>query len=225
VADRVLGGIGCATGTRGLCISGGLAVDKADSLYVADIFNNRIVGFDQPMRRDAVADRVLGADGFHRRVCSNAPLGTTCFSEENHTHPGLNIYGGSLAMDAGGRLLVGNGRSVFVFERPLQAPGRSRRLIDLSPIDDSYLAARALAVDSSGRVLVGLGQHVYGFSRSGAGPLFTLGATCTYSYFTGTPENLTSATLCGVLGLAVGPGDELFVSDPGTNRVVVFERP
>jgi sugar lactone lactonase YvrE len=222
VADRVLGGIGCATGPRGICIPAGLAVDKAGNLYVADIFNNRILEFDQPMRRDAVADHVLGADGFHRRVC-NTRTWATCFSAPNGSHPGLDISGGSLAMDAGGRLLVGNGRAVYVFERPLQEPGRSRKLIDLTSIEGSYFEPQSLATDSAGRIYLTFSPHVYGFSRSGAGPFLELGELCTFGYYTGLPENLGPASICNPMGVAVGPGGELFVSDGGVNRVVVFD--
>lgn len=224
VADRVIGGrLGCVTGPRGLCIPGGVAVDKDGNLYVADIGNNRILEFDQPMRRDLTADRVLGADGFHRRV-SNTPA--TFFSEENNTHPGLNVYGGLLEMDPAGRLLVQNGGAVYAFERPLQAPGRSRKLFDLISTGHDPAAIRGLAVDSAGRIYVTDGSHVHGFSASGAGPFLHLGEACTYGYTSGVPENLGPASICSATGVAVGPGDdELFVADAGANRVVVFELP
>jgi sugar lactone lactonase YvrE len=224
VADREVGGIGCATGPRGLCIPGGVAVDKAGNLYVADIANNRILSFDQPMRRDAVADRVLGADGFHRRVCSTKVSWATCFSAPNGSHPGLDISGGSLAVDPEGRLLVGNARAVYVFERPLQSPNRSRKMIDLSSIEGSYFEPQGLTVDPAGRVFLTVSPRVYGFSRSGAGPFLELGETCTFGYNSGLPESLGPASICNPRGVAAG-GDELFVSDAATSRVVVFELP
>lgn len=225
VADRVVGGIGCATGPRRLCIPGGVAVDRTDNLYVADIGNNRILEFNQPMRQDAVADRVLGADGFNQRVCNTRVSVAACFSAPNGSHPGLDISGGSLAIDGGGRLLVGNARAVYVFERPLQAPNRSRKLIDLTLVDSSYFDPQSLAVDAENRIYVTVSPHVYGFSRSGAGPFLELGERCTYGYSSGQPENLGPATMCLPMGVAAGPGDELFVSDGGVNRVVVFELP
>jgi hypothetical protein len=176
------------------------------------------------MRRDVVADRVLGADGFRRQLC-NFKILATCFSDENGSHPGLNVYGGSLEVDAGGRLLVGNRGIVFVFERPLQAPGRVRRLVDLSTTPGSDFGPGDLAVDSAGRIFLTVGDKVYGFSRSGAGPLVELGERCTYGYSSGLPENLGPASICVAAGVAVGPGDELFVSDAGVDRVVVFDNP
>lgn len=224
VADRVIGGkLGCATGPRRLCIPGGVAVDAAGNLYVADIGNNRVLEFDQPMRRDATADHVLGASGFHRQV-SDDPA--TFFSEENSTHPGLNVYGGLLAVDAAGRLLVGNAGAVFAFERPLRVPARSRKLFDLSGTGNYSTGIRGLAVDSTGRIYVGDNSYVYGFSPSGAGPFLELGEPCAVGNSSGLPENIGPASLCAASGVAVGPGDdELFVGDAGAHRVLVFELP
>jgi sugar lactone lactonase YvrE len=223
VADRVLGGIGCVTGSRGMCIPGGLAVDKTGSLYVADIGNNRILWFNQPARHSAVADRVLGARNFRQTVCNDA---ATCFSQENGSHPGLDINGGSLAVDAKGRLLVGNGGAVYVFERPLLSGARSRKLIDLAGIEGfPYFPPQDLATDSADRIYLTSGYHVYRFSRNGAGPSLELGERCVYGYDTGLLEGFGPASLCIPTGLAVGPGDELFVSDADANRVVVFDNP
>ena len=222
VADRVLGGIGCKTGSRGMCIPGGLAVDKTGSLYVADIGNNRILWFNQPERRSSAADHVLGASNFREMGCNDR---ATCFSLENSNHPGLNISGGSLAVDGKGRLLVGNDGAVYVFERPLVSNARSRVLIDLSGIESSYFSPSALAIDSADRIYLTAGFHVYRFSRTGAGPSLELGERCVYGYDTGLLEGLGPASLCMPAGLAVGPGDEIFVSDPEANRVVVFDNP
>jgi sugar lactone lactonase YvrE len=175
------------------------------------------------MRRDVVADRVLGADGFHQRFCNYA-YPATCFSEENGTHPGLNIYGGLLAMDPADRLLVGIGGFVSIFERPLQAPNRWRKLFDLSTTGNYPTGIRGLAVDSAGRIYVTDSSYVYGFSPSGAGPFLELGEACTYGYTSGLPENLGPAMICSAMGVAVGPDDdELFVSDAKANRVLVFD--
>jgi sugar lactone lactonase YvrE len=219
VADLVLGGIGCVTGPRGLCLPGGLAVDKAGNLYVADIGNNRILEFNAPSRFDTLPDRVLGARNLRQPGCNDR---ATCFSEPEGTHPGLYIYGGPLAVDANGRLLVGNRRAVYVFDRPLRPGARSRKLIDLDAIEGNfYDTPYGLATDSAARIYVTAGFNVYRFSRTGAGPTLQLGERCYDS--AGRPLELGRASLCNPTGLAVGLRDELFVSDAGANRVVVFE--
>jgi sugar lactone lactonase YvrE len=225
VADLVLGGIGCTSRLRGLCIPGGLAVDRTGNLYVADLGNNRILEFDEPSRRDTLPDRVLGTRavrGYHRYGCNDP---ATCFSETNDTHPGLNIYGGPLAVDVDGRLLVALDDALYVFARPLSRGARSRKLIDFSKAKNGYsFYASGIATDSAARIYV-TGSQVYRFARDGSGPSLALGEPCTIGYSTGLPEGTGRASLCGPAGLAVGPGDELFVSDSGANRVVVFENP
>ncbi|HEV2854026.1 MAG TPA: NHL repeat-containing protein [Thermoanaerobaculia bacterium] len=215
VADRELGGIGCAHGLRGMCSPGGVAVDKAGNVYVADIINNRILEFNEPARRDAVADRVIvGGDG------------ATEFSEPNDNHPGYNVYGGPLAIDAAGRLLVGNGGNVYVFERPLSPGARSRKLIDISAIRrDYYFTPYGLATDSESRIYLTTRDHVYRFPRNGGSPSLQLGETCTIGYSTGVPEGLVRASLCDATGVAVSQRGEIFVSDAGANRVLVFDPP
>jgi sugar lactone lactonase YvrE len=221
VADLVLGGSGCGS-SQGLCSPDGLAVDKKGNLYVADIGNNRILEYNEPSRRDTYADRVLGARNFRSYGCGDP---ATCFSEPNFNHPpDLDIFGGSLAVDADGRLLVGNKSSVYVFERPLSPGARSRKLITFS--SDSFSISSALATDSTGRIYVTADNVVYRFSRDGSGPTLVLGGSCIYN--DGTSANrleVGRASLCRPKGLAVGPRDELFVSDFDANRVVVFENP
>lgn len=214
VADRVLGGKGCDGGRRAMCYPGGLAVDAAGRLYVADIMNNRVLEFDAP-GRNAIADRVLGGD--------DDPA--TFFSEDNVTHPGYNIYGGPLAVAKDGGLLVGSAEAVYVFERPLlRPPPHSRKLIDLREIVGTFYLPRGLATDSAGRIYVTTGAHLLRFTSTGDGGV-QLGERCVIGYSTGLPERFGRASLCAPEGVAIGPGDELFVSDAGAHRVVVFENP
>ncbi len=221
VADKVLGGIGCVAGRRGLCLPGGLAVDRDDNLYVADVGNNRILEFDRPLQRDAVADRVLGGRNFGQRKCT---VEVSCFSEENHTHPGLVINGGSLAVDAMGRLLVVNVLKVYAFARPLRAPAQWRKLAQLPvAVRDR---PRSLATDSASRIYLGSRSHIYRLPPTGGTQqtlLFDGHCTLVGDVW---PDRVGPDAICHAMGLAVGPGDdELFVSDAGENRVVVFELP
>lgn len=220
VADRELGGAADSCrrgGLRGICQPGGVAVDKAGNVYVADILKNRILEFNEPMRRDAMVDRVIGAGD------NDA---ATFFSEENHTHPGTNVYGGSLAADAEGRLLVGIGANVYVFDRPLAPGAGARKLIDSSAFGEGfYFTINSLATDPASRIYLTAGPHVYRFPRGGGSPTLQLGEACAIGNSTGTPEGLGRSSLCNATGVAVGPDGDLFVSDAGANRVLVFDNP
>lgn len=224
VADVVLGQPDGASGScrltaAGLCGPGGVAVDRDDNVYVADILQNRILEYDDPLRRDAVADRVLGARGMRRNQCTDR---AACFSEPNGTHPGINVYGGVLAIDSAGRLLVGNGGHVFVFARPRKASAKARVLVELP---ETYFAPLAIATDSSGRIYLNGSNRVERFRADGVGPDFEVGGSCTFEGTTGEPLGFGATSLCAPTGLAVSPAGELFVSDAFARRVVVYDLP
>ena len=111
-------------------------------------------------------------------------------------------------------------------ERPLSPGAHSRQLIDLSTIEENYyFTPYGLATDSASRIYLTAGNHVYRFPRNGGSPSLRLGEPCVIGYSTGVPEALARAALCGATGLAVGPGGDLFVSDAGAHRIVVFDIP
>jgi len=224
VADVVLGQkddrtARCSLGPRGLCGPGGLAVDRDENLYVADILNNRILVFADPLRRDATADRVIGAANMRRNHCTDA---AACMSEPNGTHPGIEVYGAALAIDGAGRLLVGNAGAIHVFPRPRQGVPRSRPLFH---VDSQYSSPVGLAVDSSNRIYVTTRGGVERFLAGGAGPDLELGQPCTQSETTGLPLGFGAETLCAPSGVAVALSGEVFVSDAFAHRVVVFDLP
>jgi sugar lactone lactonase YvrE len=106
---------------------------------------------------------------------------------------------------------------------PLRSGSHSHKLRDF--FTNSYQLALGFAVDSADRIYVTLPPYVYRFSAKGGPASLKLGERCAYGYWTGFPEGLGRASLCSPTGLAVGPGNELFVSDAGTNRIMVFDNP
>ncbi len=63
-----------------LCYPGGVTLDHADNLYVADTVNSRVLEYDSPLKRRAIdrkADRVFGQQSkFNTRACAGFSDGT-----------------------------------------------------------------------------------------------------------------------------------------------------
>lgn len=228
IADRVLGqrdgrSQGCARSPRGLCVPGGVAVDAGRNVYVTDIFNNRIVEYDDPFSRDGVADRVIGS---HRATPTDCHASPTCFYEVINHYGIYQVYGGPLAIDSAGRLLVGKEGHLFVFDHPRRAVPRARALVELP----SGHRVQAVATDSSGRIYLTVLGKVQRYRADGVGPDLEVGGKCGRDRV---PRSFDAADLCSPTGLAVSPAGELFVSDggvyafedPGVHRVVVYDLP
>ncbi len=67
---------------------GQIATDSAHNLYVVDLFNNRVLRYDDPFSRDAQPDRVWGQANFDSRDCNRGFSGPAadrlCTGEPDH---------------------------------------------------------------------------------------------------------------------------------------------
>ena len=89
----------------------GLFVDGNGNLYVADMDNNRVLGYTDPLNTDLVADLVLGQDGSFAR--NQANQGRSISSGTALPGPGTFKAPLSIAVNAEGRIFVtdqGNNR-------------------------------------------------------------------------------------------------------------------
>jgi uncharacterized protein (TIGR03437 family) len=222
----------------------GLAIDtKSDQphLYVADTFNNRILGYRdvRRVRPGDKADIVIGQSDFNR-VLINAPSN----NRESQTNSGLYRPSG-LAVDANGDLWVadsGNGR-VLRFPKPfdqnLPAGERQRanlvigqqnfnqRIVDPSSRNMAYPFGLAFSVE--GHLLVSDAVHSrILFFRKPANGDFTNGQAA--ERVIGQPDFLTvgrGTTLNRMSSprhIATDTDDRLYVADSGNNRVLVYDR-
>ena len=140
VADRVLGQGGsfttrvCGSGTRGLCYPGALAFDSHDNLYVADVYNNRVLFFLDSLK-DTVADKVFGQSGCRRPRADNF-----CFGyEEGDIN--VRFHGASgLAVDLQGNLYVADSNNVRVLI--FKDAARSDTVADAVLGQDSFRTAQ-----------------------------------------------------------------------------------
>jgi sugar lactone lactonase YvrE len=223
---------------------GGLAVDSRGNLWMADVAFNRVLEFDRPFENDGIADRVLGQGGsFHTQTCNLGGL-----SARSLCSPG------ALAFDRDDRLYVADlqNHRVLLFEHPLTddtanevfgQPGFTQGLCNqgqrnpgaatlcLGEVDGEsnphFYGASGLAVDAHGNLYVADTDNdrvvVY------RDPLTTdavadqvLGQPGFQQHLAGTGPRRFAP---GNLAIAVGPADELYVADPGNDRVLEFLQP
>ena len=220
----------------------GMAVDlKSDppALYVADTYNNRILGFRdvRKVRPGDKADIVIGQVDF-QRVLINSPGNDI----EVRNDTGLFIPAG-IAVDPDGHLWVadsGNSR-VLRFPRPFAVSGQQRadRVIGQSSFTSKLTDATprtlsrpvGIAFTSAGHLLVSdtLQNRVLFFEKPAGGD-FTNGQSATKVF--GQPDFLSATAVVGDAstgmalprGIAVDVDDRMYVADTGNNRLLAFER-
>ena len=155
------------TTASSLCIpdswTGGLAVDVAGDLFVADVFNARVLKYDTPLNPnsgeagagDTVADLVIGQNSFSSSA--------QCTKKRRESASVLCEPEG-LAADPLGNLYVSDANRVLEFDHPgLKGPQIAQRLYGQKtfssyicglPTADSLCSPLLPAVDGAGRLFV-----------------------------------------------------------------------
>lgn len=257
-ADRVLGQGGSFTSrtcnlgglsARSLCFPGAVALDAQDRLYVADLANHRVLLFEHPLTDDA-ASKVFGQPGFTQGDCnqgrSRPGAATLCLGEiESESNPHF-VGASSLAADSQGNLYVADtvNSRVLVYHEPLSsdavadvvigqdgfrqtlhgtgprrfAPGRlavavapSGELYVADPGNDRVLEFRNPLQDTTA-------DRVFGHAD------FTTGGSPYPDYYYPPPPP-TAANLLEPMGVAVDAEGNLFVADTGHGRLLEYDRP
>ena len=219
---------------------GGVVIDLKSSiprLYVADTYNNRILGFKDArrVRPGDKADIVIGQADFSRSVI-NAPQGLPNLPMD------VGLYHPSgLAVDGNGALWVcdsGNGR-VLRFPSPFDTQGRQRpdlvigqsglfnKITDASRNTMAFPTSVAFTID--GHLLVSDAFHNRVlFFRKPTGGGFTNGQNAEkvigqIDFNTGArgtgPNRFASPR-----GISTDTDDRLYVADPGNGRIVIYDR-
>ncbi len=221
--------------------AGGVVVDTHSSpphLYVADTFNNRILGFrDARIARPGdKADLVIGQPDFYRSV-ANYPsnLATQPTSKSLYNPVGV-------AVDSSGNLYVadtGNGR-VLRFPAPFDHgnyPGADLVLgkpdvttsrdstpdptysTMFSPVGLAFTAAGHLLVSDSVFHRVLLFRKPVGDFNTFMAASGVIGQTSFYDRVSGSGTNRMNTPT----GIGVDTSDRLFVCDTGNNRVLAYD--
>lgn len=234
---------GFTSGTN-LSEGGGIALDNQSNpprLYVADTYNNRILGYRDArrVRPNDPADIVIGQNDL-TRVLVNAPQN----SVDVQTDSGLFRPSG-LVVDTNGDLFVadsGNGR-VLRFPKPFEqqlSPGDRHRadlvlgqrnattkITDASSRNMAYPFGLALTVERHLVVSDAAHNRVLFFRRPAGGDLVTgmaaekvIGQADFFTVARGTGSN----RMFSPRHISLDTDDRLYVADGGNNRVVIFDR-
>lgn len=220
----------------------GIVVDKSSNpprLYVADTYNNRILGFANAfkVRPGDFADIVIGQPSL-----SSATINWPTADSEQPSDSGLNGPIG-VALDANGDLYVadsGNGR-VLRFPKPFDQPQKSGQRANLVIGQSGFNikitdATRqnmnrpyGLAFTVEGHMLVSDAAHnrVLLFRKAGTGDFSNgMQATTVFgqrdftSFSSGTADNNFNFPM----HIATDTDDRLYVCDTGNRRVAIFDR-
>jgi uncharacterized protein (TIGR03437 family) len=227
------------TGSGG---DGGLIVDLVSTvphLYIADTYNNRVLGYldARKVRPGDKADLVIGQPDFQRSVIN--------YPTNNATRPSAQSLFGpvGLALDVNGNLYVadtGNGR-VLRFPAPFNQPqpnnypsadlviGQSSLTTQIKDATQRTMhAPYGLAFTSDGGLLVSdsfLSRVLFfpgpssGFT-SGMAASKVFGQTDYSSFTPGTDTNQMN----GPRHIATDPDDRLYVADAGNNRIMIYDQ-
>lgn len=223
----------------------GMAIDqKSDPprLYIADTFNNRILGYRDARRikNGATADLVIGQPDLYRALVNYDPYSSTGVP----TDAGGLFLPTGLAVDANGNLFVadfGNGR-VLRFPKPFDQSGPQRPNLVLgqsgffSKLTDASARTMAapygVALTPEGHLAVSdAGHHrVLLFTRPSGGDFSNgQGATAHFgqpdfiSTIQGTGAPLPPNRMNSPRGIAVDSSARLYVCDAGNNRILIYD--
>jgi hypothetical protein len=247
LADRVLGQAGSFTTgncnfsvvgapptAESLCMPSGLAFDAAGNLYVADLGNNRVLAFLDPLNTDAVADAVLGQGGSIESGACNlggvsaaslcAPRAVTVGGDGNvyvaddFNHRVLG-YQSPLTTDAVADVVLGQGDDF------------TSSVCDLGGISaDSLCVVVGVAADSAGNL------YVTDFESSRVlqydDPMLTdttadlvFGQDGSFASGVCALDGLSAASMCNPRAVAVDIQGNLYVADFTSSRTLEFDNP
>jgi CSLREA domain-containing protein len=224
-----------------------VAIDRMGHLYVADTFNNRVLGWVDVSRltNGAPADLVIGQPNFSSTLCNQ---GLASPSAESVCFSAGGYHGAGVAVDSVGNLYVADltNNRILEFDTPFtkdttadrvfgQGGSFTSKLCNMggTPSADTLCQPGRIAFDAAGGMYVSdlLNNRVLEYdaplSNTTADRVFGQGGSFTSARcnFNNGPQGPASAnSLCEPFGLAVNNG-KLYVADARNNRILEYGAP
>jgi sugar lactone lactonase YvrE len=223
-ASLVLGqtgftGDGAGNASSQLSDPTGLTFDAQGDLWVADSYNDRVVEFVPPFRSGMNASLVLGQPAFGSSGCSVATESGLCLPDDMAIGPTGALWVADLGHDRTVEFLPpfkdGMNASVVLGENNFNVTNELLPLGQYSPA--------GVAVDAAGNLWVGdrgvnrVTEYAPGFSINES-PEVVIGQSSFSSSSCGT----TATTDCRAGSLAFDRAGNLWVADPGNDRILEF---
>ena len=241
------------TDANGLCRPGGVALDSAGNMYVADDENSRVLKFNSAFSGDTTADVVLGqidlahsdlnrvdASGFGGDAADVILAGTVDISALgavaiDHSVSPPRLY---VADTHNNRVLGFNNAPLFlngaaanvVIGQQNFMTGTSRACLPNAASSSTLCSPTGVAVDSQGNLFVAdeRDNRVLKFTApvtTGKAASLVIGQSSFSANDCNKGANPSASDFCEPWSLAVDASDNLFISDTGNNRVLVFSKP
>jgi sugar lactone lactonase YvrE len=233
-------------GAMGLCLPSGVAIDDNGSLYAADLGNNRVVQYTQPLVKPA-ASLVLGQmvlnqngvnitkpDGLYRPL--SVVVDTT--SSPNHIYLSDTNNNRVLGWASLPQFKYAGPPDLIIGQPNTFAGGCNQNQIDASgnslPSASTLCLPNGLAIDPGGNLYVadsGNFRVLEYRAPFDSGTTVNLPADAVFGQkgsFTTRIENnggVSADSISAPGGIAIDKSGHLYVSDPANNRVLQFDNP
>jgi len=230
---------GCNQGgisANSLCGPEGLALDPSDDLYVADVDNNRVLEYTNPLTTDTTADIVFGQSNFASSGCNQgattAGAGTLCNPAGVAIDSHENLY---VADDENHRVLEYNtplttdtiadialGQLDFFHDGQNLIDARGLDNPQAIAIDTSIVPNRLYIADALNNRVMGY-KDVTTFANGGPADLVIgqadfLSGVCNF-------DGIAANSLCDPFAVGVDGAGNLYVADESNNRVLEYDNP